>query len=521
MFKRIIQFSSFFVIFSMVFALPLDVLAQEVIPIDIGSIKIDDSAGTAVEKPVVEVKPAVEVIKPLPPVAPRLFGDGEGVNSGRSSGDGDTCNVDGKELPGSCKDRKAMYGSEEGSGGNGNGEGVRMGPSEEEQQKMDAKREEMEKKQRQKNMVQMQRGVKSMAKPLATIEAKIAKLEKQGIAVSAGIKEKITAAKAAVAAILAATDPEEVQEQMESMQEISQEMGDTMRQLENLSRLPQALKNAEKEIKRLDKAYISSVTKFKRAKIDAAVILEKWFAAINELKTALADIKQNGIGEDEDPMQVVGEVIFERLEDTWRFQQTIEMVLNAKRNLKQVASALKKYERVIATLKKKGNDVAEAESLLAEMKTKYEEVNKLLVGGMDPDEVDAVLGDLESYMDLQQQIEEALDLDGPSMFEKEMKAQQPSGDRMPKINIPKQLMQDTLNWKEQFANDWAQKEAKLLVDAQTEKTAKLKALAAVLKDAKAKIVELTAAGVVLPDSLKDGVLATLSSLALPSAVAQR
>lgn len=532
MFRRIIQISSFFVIFSLVFALPISSLAQET----------TEPAPAPVE-PAPVVAP-VEVIQPAPIVEPvpataGMGGDLPAGDAAPGSGGmggvnpvpmvqplnnfmpGPTCNINGTEMPGSCGDRQQMFGPNMGPSGEGNN--MRMGPSEEEQEKMEAKREEMEKKQRQKGLQQMQRGVKSMVKSLTTIESRIAKLEKQNITVPAELKERVLAAKTAAEAVMKATDPEEVMDQMEALQEMGNSMPDTMRKLEMLARLPQMIKQAEKEITRLDRAYKSMSTKATRAKFMATTVLDKWLAVITELKTALADIKANGINEEE-PMEALNDAIFSRMEEAWQYNQTMDMLLNAKRNLKQVATALKKYERTITALKRKKQDTAEAETLLAEMKTKYQAVEQIVAGGLAPEEIEEALGEMESYVDMQDQMEELLNLNGQSLFEQQMKGPTSSDMKMPQLNMPnfEKLMLEAKNLNSTIAQNWAKEEAELLAVSQAQKTAKLKELATTLKEAKTQIIELTAAGVVLPDDLKEGVLNTLAALGLPTAaVAQR
>lgn len=442
---------------------------------------------------------------------------------------GPTCNVNGVEMPGTCGDRQQMYGPQMGPQSGGEGQmgqpgqnGPQMGPSDEERQKMDDKRQEMDKQMRAKGFESMKRGVKQFAKALNSVQARIDKLGKQNVPVPVEMKEKIAQAKIAVDAILAAKDPEEAQDQMEVMQEAGDMMQNIMPKLEMLARLPQMVKKAEKEIFRIEKAYKTMSTKATRAKVDVTSVLQKWQAAIDEMKADLTEAKAGEFGVDEDPMQSLGDSVFDRLEEVWRYNQIIDMVLNVKRNLKQVSVAIKRYEKIVPKLEKKGEDMTEAKSFLAEMKAKYDEVNNLATSGVDPDEIEAMLDEMSAYMEMQQQIEELLHLNSPSVFDQEMKAPVQGGS-MPKLNMPQldKLLLQTKNLESDIAQTWEKTEEKLLSQFQAEKIKKLEVLAKQLKDIKSQIVELTADGVSLPAELKEGVLSTLTTFYIPSNVAQR
>lgn len=259
--------------------------------------------------------------------------------------------------------------------------------------------------------------------------------------------------------------------------------------------------------------------KAQRAKIDVSTILIKWQALIDELKSALAQAKAGEFGEGEDPMQIIGEGIFERLEEAWRYNQTIDMVLNIKRNLKQAATSLKGYEKKIAQLEKKGADMSEARSILEELKAKHQEVTEAVSGGLEPEELEEVIGDLDYYTQLQDQLEELLGLGGPILFEQQMKAPVQGGSM--KFEMPNFEKLMYKNLESEIAQDWEATQEKLLTEIQTEKTKKMKVLAALLKAVKSQVIDLAQSGVSLPTDLKEGILSTLAALGSPSAIAQK
>jgi myosin heavy subunit len=263
------------------------------------------------------------------------------------------------------------------------------------------------------------------------------------------------------------------------------------------------IKKAQAEIKRLETSYNRAVKKAARAKVDVSSLLEKWQAAIAELKTNLAAAASGQFGEGDDPMQAIGEGVFENLEGTWRYDQIIMMVLDVKRNLRQVESMLKKYEKNIVRLEKKGEDMSDAKELLAMMKEKYVEVKDLAWDKLEPEEIEDFMSGLDGYMEMQQQLEEMLDFGGPSMFEQQMKQGPAKEDKIPGMNVPdfSQLMKANEDAQNQFVQQWSVTEEKLLAEFNADKVAKLKRLAALLKAAKKEVADLGEDGVRVPSDL--------------------
>lgn len=391
----------------------------------------------------------------------------------------------------------------EGMNGQG-GQGGQFGPSDEQMEKMEKQREEQEKKMRMRGLQQAKKGMTGFLKALKMVQVKIAKFEKQGIPVSADIKSKIDEAVATIETIINATEmTDEIQEKMESMQEMGDIMQDIMPKLEMMSRLPQMLKKAQGEIKRLETAYNRAVKKASRAKVDVSSLLDKWQAAITELKSNLAAAASGQFGEGDDPMQAIGEGVFENLEGAWRFDQIVMMVLDVKRNLRNVEGMLKKYEKQIARLEKKGEDMSEAKELLALMKEKYAEVKDLAWDKLEPEEIEDFMNGLDGYMEMQQQMEEMLDLGGPSIFEKEMKRAPSKEDKMPGLNMPdfEKLMKADDDMQNKFVQQWSVTEEKLLAQFDADKVAKLKRLSALLNAAKREVAALGEAGMGVPTDL--------------------
>lgn len=384
------------------------------------------------------------------------------------------------------------------------GQGGQFGPSEEEMEKMEKQREEQEKKMRAKGLNQAKKGMTNFLKSLKMTQTKITKMEKQGIVVPADLKGKIEVAIATLESIINAKEwSEEIEEKMMSMQEIGDGMQDIMPRLEMLSRLPQMVKKAQSEIKRLEKAYANAVKKATRAKVDVSSILGQWQAAIEELKNNLAVAASGQFEDGEDPMQAIGEGVFENLENAWRFDQIIRTVLDVKRNLRGVESMLKKYEKAIVRLEKKGGDMSEAKAMLDEMKATYAEVKDIAWDKLEPEEIEDFMNGLDNFMEMQQQMEEMLDLGGPSMFEQQMKQGPAKEDKMPGMNIPDfgQLMKANDDAQNAFVQQWSVTEEKLLAQFDADKVAKLKRLSALLQAAKREVAALGEDGIGVPSDL--------------------
>ncbi|KKR91203.1 MAG: putative membrane protein, partial [Candidatus Falkowbacteria bacterium GW2011_GWA2_41_14] len=449
--------------------------------------------------------------------------------SGQNSGNTASCMVNGVNMPGGCDQwnqsmgtsGQGQMGGQEGQGMMGGQQGQfggpqqgmmgqdgqqsgQFGPSDEQMEKMEKMREAQEKKMRIKGLQQAKKGMTQFLKALKNVQVKVAKFEKQGISVSADIKSKIDEAVATIEAIINATEmTDEIQEKMESMQEMGDVMQDIMPKLEMMSRLPQMIKKAQTEIKRLEKAYASAAKKATRAKVDVSSVLGNWQAAIDELKNNLAAAASGQFEEGEDPMQSIGEGVFENLENAWKYDQIIRMALDVKRNLRNVESMLKKYEKNIARLEKKGEDMMEVKEVLAMMKEKYAEVKDIAWDKLEPEEIEDFMSGLDGYMEMQQQMEEMLNLSGPSMFEQQMKQGPAKEDKMPGMNVPNfgQLMKANEDAQNQFVQQWSVTEEKLLAQFDADKVAKLKRLSALLEAAKKEVAALNEAGMGVPSDL--------------------
>ncbi|MEK9183242.1 MAG: hypothetical protein AAB849_01925 [Patescibacteria group bacterium] len=411
------------------------------------------------------------------------------------------------------------FGGEGMMGPNGQGgQGGQFGPSDEEMEKMEKMRDAQEQKMRMKGLNQAKKGMTKFLKSLKMTQTKIIKMEKQGIVVPADLKSKIETAIATLESIINAKEwSEEIEEKMMSMQEIGDGMQDIMPRLEMLSRLPKMVKKAQSEIKRLEKSYASAVKKAARAKVDVSSILGQWQAAIEELKTNLAAAASGQFEEGEDPMQAIGEGVFENLESAWRFDQIIRMVLDVKRNLRNVGSMLKKYEKNIVRLEKKGQDMTEAKEVLGMMKEKFIEVKDIAWDKLEPEEIEDFMSGLDGYMEMQQQMEEMLDMGGPSIFEKEMKRAPSKEDKMPGMDIPDfgKLMKANEDTQNKFVQQWSVTEEKLLAQFSADKVAKLKRLSALLQAAKREVAGLGDVGVGVPSDLLAALgYSTASSVAM-------
>ncbi|HBX16470.1 MAG TPA: hypothetical protein DEF57_04250 [Candidatus Magasanikbacteria bacterium] len=560
MIKKIFNFVSFLVISSLVLSVPLTVLAQ-----DAGTMPPPGGTSGSFQQPTSGSgnyqMPSSNFQQPMDsqqyqqpmmnnyqnfqqPTGDQQFqqpmtGMQQQPYSGQNSGNTASCMVNGVNMPGGCdqwnqstgtsgqsqmggqnnqlngQSGQGMMGGQQGQFGGPQGgqqgmmgsdgqQGGQFGPSDEDMEKMEKMREAQEKKMRMKGLQQAKKGMTQFLRSLKNVQVKIAKFEKQGIPVSADIKSKIDEAVATIETIINATEmTDEIQEKMESMQEMGDVMQNIMPKLEMMSRLPQMIKKAQTEIKRLEKAYAGAAKKATRAKVDVSSVLGNWQAAIDELKNNLAAAASGQFEEGEDPMQAIGEGVFENLENAWKYDQIIRMALDVKRNLRNVESMLKKYEKAIVKMEKKGEDMTEVKEVLAMMKEKYIEVKDIAWDKLEPEEIEDFISGLDGYMEMQQQMEEMLNLGGPSMFEQQMKQGPAKEDKMPGMNVPDfgQLMKANEDAQNQFVQQWSVTEEKLLAQFDADKVAKLKKLSALLEAAKKEVAALGAAGVGIPSDL--------------------
>lgn len=354
-----------------------------------------------------------------------------GSNQGQQGGQGQMGDQNMNQGMGSN-----MGGNQGQMGGQGQGMGQGNGNQQGGQQndQMDQQRQ----KQMAQQLTQIQKGVKSM--PIKKLQAKLATLEKQGISVSAETKSKIETVAKTVETVLAATSMEDeaTQAALSDLSELGPEVGDIFNQLEQLSQMPKILKQAEKEIKKIDTLFAKVKKTAARSKVDVSGIMTQFEQAVNEVKNSFVSAKQAmANGDAENGMQILQEEVFNKMGDVYQYEGVIQALQNVRSQLTQLDRFTKNAQRIITKLQKSGQDVTEASTMLEELKAQLVSLKQMLGTAVDPDEL---RGAVSEIFDLQQGIDDLLNMNtvGPQM--QMMQPQNSAGGYNFNIQIPSNMM---------------------------------------------------------------------------------
>lgn len=369
--------------------------------------------------------------------------------------DGQTCNINGVEMPGPCPEQQMnqqpMMGGEGGynqpnqmgpqQGGNyspgdqggqmgpgGNygsgdqggmmgpgGQGGQMGPSQEEQEKMQQQQEQRQKQQEDRQLKEMKRNVRQMENGIKQFEKMIQKAEKSGTVVPTEIKEKLEKAKNIIQAIKSATTMDEMQSAGaedfgDLMQELDQARQDIFEKAQRLQDVKRGVKGMEQGMRMFEK----QLAMFAKQKVavpqDVTDTLAKIKEMIGKIKNAQTwdEIEAAGLEDMQDLFQKLDESR-QQLEVLARWPQTLKQV---DRELKRLTTELKRTKAMADRLVKKGVDVsglaAEFEAAVNKLKSVRDDAVAKISAGQSEEAFDLLenefFGQMQDVWEFQQVI---------------------------------------------------------------------------------------------------------------------
>lgn len=287
------------------------------------------------------VSPTQEQVSPLP-TQPL-----EGVPSGSpaQTSPAQTCNVNGKELPGPCSNyQQSPTGPSE----------ENFGPNEEEMKKK-------EQENRQRQLADMKRGINQMSMNIDRLDRMFQGAIKKGIVIPTEVNDKLAKAKETIKSAKAAQSMEEMEaidleslnEDMRSLEEARQEYIEAAQRLQDIKR---NLKNFEQQIKMFEK----QVNTLKKQKMSTPTQvtdnLDKLKAIIATVKNAKtwAEVEEAGLDQMQEFMDSLQESRMQ-LEMLARWPQTLKEM---DRQLKQLTNELKRSKTIITRLQKQDIDIS-------------------------------------------------------------------------------------------------------------------------------------------------------------------
>lgn len=280
---------------------------------------------------------------------------------------------------------------------------------------------ERDKKFQEQALRDMKKSTKSFERFLVTFESKVKKVEKQGIIIDSSIKDLVVKAKELVARAKEAKTYDEAKEIMDQMPELGEDLNEMLSRLEQLSRLPEALKVINRRVVDVERAIKTTAATAKRLKIDAADEIQKMQSLLTEAKEAIVKLKTGTVEDAETFFEYIQESIMEKLDEALTTAQMVQTVANVKKYVNKVAADLKRFDRRIVQLEKKNEDMSEARALLDEAKTHLEDLRVAATKKLNMDVADEIIEHLGSLFSLDDQLEEVLKLTAPDELERQLR----------------------------------------------------------------------------------------------------
>lgn len=265
-------------------------------------------------------------------------------------------------------------------------------------------------------MAGMKRGMGQFVSGMTMVRKQVDRLVKKGLTPPAELTAALAKVSDIKVKIEAATTPEELEELPKLVDEVVQVVEEWMPKLPRIVELPRVVKQADRELTKLERAYKLDERKAKVKKLDLAENLKEFRAEIDKAKTTLAEVKNLIKAEPDKAFEKLDEDFFANLDNVWEKEKIIQVALNMKAGITRIAREIKSNEKIIAGLKKKKVDTAELEADLAAIKESYEEVKKIY--NTKPVDADLLVDTVEELFDLAQELKDKIhDLTGKDEYE--------------------------------------------------------------------------------------------------------
>lgn len=350
---------------------------------------------------------------------------------------GQTCRINGVEVPGSC-DQYKNQGSESGQGQPGQqmGQGRQEGPSEEDQKKMDERRF----KDMKRGISQFSRGVAMTKKAMLRVKTSVAKC---GVGLPEELTSALNQADDLVAKINAAKTADELDEVVGDVQDVSSAIQDWGPRMGDLSRLCQMLKEADRQSKSFDRSVKQIESRAKaNKKVDLSEQVAEYKNVVNGLKEALAQAKTLAKTDPDSALEKLEEDFWNNMDNLKNAQMQIDVVLNISQGMRNINSELKKYASQIKSLAKKKVDTAELQELVNNLKAQYDEIQTMLKEKAGADEL---ADKIDEAFNTRQEIQDALQEFGLVNMEPQIKG---NNNYNVKVNLPDAFLKQGGNQEE-------------------------------------------------------------------------
>lgn len=286
-----------------------------------------------------------------------------------------------------------------------------------------------------KALQQMKKGIKQFKRYLTTMEAKIRTLEKQGISVPQNLKDTLATAKDMANRTEKATTYDEVRDIVEQMPEMAEKLNDFLPRLQQLSRLPRALKMIEGRLSAARVLMKETAAAAKRLKIDAIEALEKMQVLYEGMDAALSNVK-NGSYDGDDLFTYVDEQVLEPFYEVQQIANSVKSIATVQRYIGKVTADYKRFTARVAKLERAGEDVSEASEAVAQLKDALDGLREVARQKITPDVAEEILAKLQEISEISSSLEELLELTPIDVIEKQLRQTlQSGGEELKEIEV--------------------------------------------------------------------------------------
>lgn len=278
------------------------------------------------------------------------------------------------------------------------GNGEEQGQNDEKQQADMQAREEARMK---KELERIQKQLKPMKSIFKRVADRIASIEKQGVHAPDELKANLSDMNAAIEKVMSATTfDEDVQDAMQSMQEKGDAVREAMPKLEQLAQFPRQLKDAERQIRRLDAAYVKAQKVAQKSKIDVSDQISQFKQAVDEIKAGFQKAKDALQSGDVDAAsEALQSEVYEKFNDAYEYDGIIRALQNVRSTVPQFERALTNAKRALAKMRKANQDTSEFSSQIDDFAAKLSDFKTLISGKIsDPEDLKSSIDDLYSAM---------------------------------------------------------------------------------------------------------------------------
>lgn len=255
---------------------------------------------------------------------------------------------------------------------------------------------------------EMKRGMQGFDSMIKMADSQVVRLQKKKIEIPEELTSAITQAKELSIKIKNAKTPEEVEDLGIEIEDSVSVVQDWMPKLPMLAEFPRIVKQADKEIVKLNKAYTADTKKIKSKKIDLSNELSSFRKEIDNQQDILKEIKALVKTDLEEAISRMQDDFFANLDDVWMNEKIIQIALNYKKSVTMLSTEINQAQKTIIQLKAQKNDTEELEQNLADVMKQFKEMKVVYnTKPLDTDKLfDAISDIMDSVQELRNQIQE-------------------------------------------------------------------------------------------------------------------